>query len=451
MKKLSADPTPRMVPRDRANAAPGVATTTPVRETAAPPVDKKPQPAQTGFDGTVKGTGERRGPRAEAGAKSASAAGFERLFAKARRVLSVAVLGSVLGFGLVGCGAPVQPSPIAARLSAMQQVGSSAAVKAKAEALAQAVPTGIGAPRETAIRKLMDLERTAVDMKTKDDALLGEAAGVIQALDGKVPWYEAHGIAWISGGPSVEKRQLDAGEPDLAQMKKLDADVATLPAFVHGLARAQVQSLLQAERPAFNDLVGRAGVIRTKLEVTQELHQLATTTRDELKSVETNILLRNLQDEYVDTPHSETTDHYDSSGVNHPTTKTWTTHDRNPDWDMFNNLALISKGHAEGSIRALNQAIHDAQRTIPDLKVGSVDAKLIGFFDFFGQPSFGLWSYDSFKVADAREKAAEAVGATQTMVSTFQAQLAPLDAEIKTTVDARYAEIERGRPAEGTM
>lgn len=112
--------------------------------------------------------------------------------------------------------------------------------------------------------------------------------------------------------------------------------------------------------------------------------------------------------------------------------------EENPTWRSYSNLALIAKADAEGAIRELNGLIKGSRDLFPSTDLGRADAHLVTMFDFIGQPSFGLWSYDSFSVRDAeRNVQALEVGAAR-LVGNIQPEFNRLDADMNHQITVRY-------------
>jgi len=112
----------------------------------------------------------------------------------------------------------------------------------------------------------------------------------------------------------------------------------------------------------------------------------------------------------------------------------------NPAWHSWNGIAIAAKARAEGKIRGLNETVKQ-HRELLGLDGDGISADLITAWDFFGQPSFFVWSFDSQDV-DAAERAADRmVGEMNGLIRQIHTVFDPLEREVEATIDARWNEL----------
>jgi hypothetical protein len=122
----------------------------------------------------------------------------------------------------------------------------------------------------------------------------------------------------------------------------------------------------------------------------------------------------------------------------------------NPAWATYNAAAILAKANAESAIRALNSAVGTAKSVFPESELAKVDTDLIGFLDFFGHPSFLLWSFDSMDVDAAQAKVGDLRDAATELVGSIRPEHTQLKNKIESTITMKWDALLAGRPADAS-
>jgi hypothetical protein len=77
---------------------------------------------------------------------------------------------------------------------------------------------------------------------------------------------------------------------------------------------------------------------------------------------------------------------------------------------------------------------------------GSVDANLIGVLDFFGQPSFLIWSFDRADVGNARDHATQLRSRIDVKIGQIKTVHDQLLSQVNQHIDARWDQLTASVP-----
>ncbi|MCA9549483.1 MAG: hypothetical protein KC933_05560 [Myxococcales bacterium] len=408
----------------------------------------------SGFErmqGSGRSTTDR--PRAPGG-EAASGAGFALLgrFKQLKRSTQQAAVASALGFmlllppgvgQLMHPGAPTASSPLSLMMSEKAELPTGARVRAEASALRREIPGGVGAARELALRALIEHHDGAAASQRDLAALSGDAAAQMAKLRESVGLDAKMGYAvdWYWFGVPPEHATYHAGVDDARAIADQAGDVRAAVAEVRAMARNEVSELLKAESPEYAQLHAKYSHEKHRLEVATRIRDLADEASDALGTASNAILMRNLTPRTIEEPVYETRTSTNADGsTRSERVQTGTRTVDNPAWHTWNAVAVAAKARAEGKIRGLNETIR-SNRELLGLDGSGISADLITAWDFFGQPSFFVWSFDSQDVSRAERAADQMVGQMNGMIRQIHTVYDPLSREVEATIDARWIEL----------
>jgi hypothetical protein len=439
-----------------------VADTAPTSATAPVATSSTTAPAEvssraelhgTHFAGSVDGARPRQGGSSSpARAGGASAEGFG-LLASLGRATGKQLAAAAFGFALLMppiVGQVMHPgaspstavkSPIAMQLQQKSDVTSGASVRGQLQGAVSKVPGGVGAAREDAIRNVIGVVDRAQLQTQKAHALLSDASRAMESLKRDVCADARMGFVvdlyWF-GVPDAH-HVYHEGRSDLSQTQAFVSDLDAAATMARAAARNEVSKLLTDESPAFAQLKTTHAHVGHQLDVAKQIEGLANRAGDKLESTAHYITLRNITPQTVTVDDYETRVTKNADGTSSSERVRVGSHEEeNPSWRSYSNLALVAKADAEGAIRELNGVIKASRGLFPSTELGRADAKLISVFDFIGQPSFGVWSYDSFSVQDAKRHVQQLEVAGARLVGNIQPEFNRLDTDMNRQITARY-------------
>jgi hypothetical protein len=234
------------------------------------------------------------------------------------------------------------------------------------------------------------------------------------------------------------------GKDELRGLQQFDSALDKAATAQRGVARGAVSDLLAAEQPAYRALKAEHDHVQAKLTTARDLVRLAGSAGDRLREAEHAVTMRNI------TPRTQTVDVYESRTVSdgvdakgNPKTrteqvKTGTREDPNPAWHVYNNLAMSTKRGAERAMHELNGAVAAARSLFPSAALAQVDGDLAVVLDYFGQPTFAMWSLDSMQIDDLQDSVKTLHVAAGRLVGQTEQQFAPLHEAVNQQIDARW-------------
>jgi hypothetical protein len=445
---------PAFTPLSTSNTANSQPTTTVNATTTAHPTTRSDLHA-THFAGTVEGA-QRRSPSSRNSSGSASVEGFS-LLAKVKQVTRKQMTMAALGLALLmppGVGQMLHPgvspsaavkSPVAMQMQQKSETQNAASVNAAMQRAVSQVGQGTGAARESAVGNVIGLYTKAQTQAQKAHSLLSDASATMSSLKNEVGVDARMGFVvdlyWF-GVPDAHQ-VFHHGQTDLASAQAFTNDLDAAVKGARTSARGEVSKLLVDESPAFASLKSDHDLTGTRLEVAKKIERLADRAGDKLSAAHTYITLRNITPETIKVDDYTTRTITENGQSRTVTEKTGSHEETNPAWSNYNMIAMSAKADAEGAIRELNGTIAGSKSLLTaDLK--GVDANVLGVLDFFRQPSFGLWSYDSFNVSDAQSKVKDLEVSAARLVGHIQPRYDSLDTDMNHQIDVRWGAIVNG-------
>ncbi len=412
----------------------------------------------THFAGSVEGSRQRQGGSATSSTGGASAEGFG-LLATLGRATGKQLAAAALGFALLMppiVGQMMHPgtspsaavkSPIAMQMQQKSEVTSGASVRGQLQSAVSKVPGGVGAAREDAIRNVISVVDRAHVQAQKGHTLLSDASRTMESLKRDVGADARMGFVvdlyWF-GVPDAH-HVYHEGNSDLSQTQSFVTDLDAATSAAHASARNEVSKLLADESPAFAQLKTTHAHVGHQLDVAKQIEGLAHRAGDKLETTVQYITMRNMTPETVTVDDYETRVTKNLDGSESSERVLVGSHqEANPTWQNYNSIAMLAKADAEGAIRELNGLITGSRSLFPTTDLGRAAAKLITMFDFIGQPSFGVWSYDSFSVQDAQRNVQQLEVAAARLVGNIQPEFNRLDADMNHQITVRYNGIAEG-------
>jgi hypothetical protein len=363
---------------------------------------------------------------------------------KAQKTLATAALGFMLlvppGVGqMMNPGVPqAKLSPVAMQMQQKAELPSGAQIQAEAQSLRSHIPQGVGPQRESAVLKVMQSYERSSAKTEKARALVGDAHKTLGELKSTVALDAKMGYAvdWYWFGVPEHHANFHAGTADVGvldrDLKGMDAGVAS----ARSTARESVSDLLRAESAPYASLHADYKHETNKLERATQIHTLADQAVSSLTTASHAVMMRNV------TPRTITVDDYTTNDKGERV-RSGSHEETNPTWTMWNLAAIAAKASAEANVKHLNTAVKDAAQLL-ELNPKQVDANLIGALDFFGHPSFLVWSFDSGDVSRATDAAKD----LRTSISVKLDQIRPvqqkLEREVNQQIDARWTQLKDG-------
>ncbi len=380
-----------------------------------------------------------------------SASGFalmerlSKMSSKAKRGLVAAAIGFTLllppGVGqMMHPGMPSAASPIAMQMQQKSALPGADAIKHNVDVARSRVPGGAGADRADAVRNVIHVFQDAQGKTAKAHALDGKAHQTLDQLKQTVGLDARMGYAvdWYWFGVPASNAAYHAGATDT---KTLDGFVGAMDQatqLAHAGAREEVSKLLAAENPAYASLHTHYEQETARLQTGKQLLAVADGAISALNRASNAITMRNV------TPRTVSVDDYETRTVgtgkdaHSERVKVGSHEELNPTWAMWNTMAIAAKADAESGIHQLNQDVKSAAAELGLAQQGDINADLIGALDFFGQPSFLIWSFDSSDVSQAHDKAVELRGALDQRVSEIQQVHDNLQTQVNHQIDLRW-------------
>lgn len=401
-----------------------------------------------------------RGDRGLGEAGEASLSGFDRLKARYQALTDggrQAVIASAVGFLLLippGTGQLLHPgvpkashSPLAMMTAEKADLPTGARLRGEVDQARGQVPQGgAGAGRKLAIREMIELHGRIEKLDRRLSGIANDAASMMAALSTEVGFDAklGYGVDWYWFGVPPKHAEYHAGVTDNAGIQDHAQGVANARSYARATAREEISKLLLEESPEYRVLHGKYVHEKNRLEAATSIRGLAADASDALSTASHAITMRNL------TPKTTTEPVYSTRTRKDGTTERVQTGTRtvpNPTWDMWNMAAIAAKGRAEGRIRELNGATTTHAKLL-GMGGQGVPPDLIGVWDFFRQPSFGIWSFDSFDVDAAKGKVDSLRGMMDGMIVQIRRVHDPLKAEVEATIDARWNDLAGGNPTD---
>jgi hypothetical protein len=452
-------------PRPELGGSTGPGVSSPLGRSAASAASA----ATSGFDGLSGRRSDARGRYGSGtGGTTSSAAGYglmQRL-ADGWKHKRGAMVAGALGFALLippltgqlmhpglSPDGPVR-SPVAVQLMQQQEeVASPAMIGRAVQEARSAIPDGTGPSRDAAVTGLIQVAIDAQQQGRQARSLSSEAAKTMQALEAEVGLDARLGfvadVYWF-GVPDAH-HVYHQGDRDAGAIASGAQAIGSAADRAVATARGEVRDLLYETSPSFKTTADRFDVVHARFEIAQHLQQLAKTASDELASAENFIMLRNV------TPKTVTVEDYETRTTTNADGSTTTeevhvgSHEEpNPAWATYNAAAILAKANAESAIRALNSAVGTAKSVFPESELAKVDTDLIGFLDFFGHPSFLLWSFDSMDVDAAQAKVGDLRDAATELVGSIRPEHTQLKNKIESTITMKWDALLAGRPADAS-
>lgn len=419
-----------------------------------PSISRTGSAGVSGFDGLTKSR-DISGTRTEVQGRSTASKsgfalldGFRQLKQSTRRAVTASAIGFMLlvppGVGqLMHPGAPTAASPLALMMSEKSEIPTGARIRAEANQLRAQIPGGIGASRELALVALIEHYDRSVRSGREISALSSDAAQQINALKEAVGLDARMGYAvdlyWF--GVPQDHAAFHAGVGDARAIADQASDVGAALSEVRAGARAEVSDLLRAESPEYAALHAEYSHEKSRLSAATRIRDLADEASDALGTASNAITMRNLTPRTIQEDVYETRSTKNADGTtSSERVKTGTRTVDNPSWHTWNTLAIASKARAEGKIRGLNEAI-GTHRELLGIDGGGLSADLITAWDFFGQPSFFVWSFDSQDVDRAEQAADRMIGEMNGLMRQIHTVLDPLERQVESRIDARWSEL----------
>jgi hypothetical protein len=366
---------------------------------------------------------------------------------RARQATVAAAAGFLLllppGVGqLMHPGTSTGQSPLAMMVSEKAEQPTGARVRQGTSRLAAEVPGGTGHARELALRAMIDHHDASARSAGQLEALSGDAAAQMARLREAVGLDARMGYAadWYWFGVPDDHARYHAGVDDARAITDQATDVRAAVREARASTRHQISELLRAESPEYADL--HRAYTHEKLRLTRatEIRDQADAASDALGTASHAVTMRNLtpRTKQEDVYQTRTTRNADGT-TRTEQVKTGTRTVDNPDWHMWNTLAIAAKARAEGKIHELNASVR-AHRELLGID-GQVDADLIGAWDFLGHPSFFVWSFDSGDVSRAREGADRMVGVMNGLIRQIHVVHDPLERKVEAAISERWDEL----------
>lgn len=395
------------------------------------------------------------------GGSSASAMGFdllrsfERLTHKTKKI----VVGSLIGFTLLmppitgqlmHPGAPkATNSPVAMMVEQTRELPSGAQIRGQVDRARSQIPGGVGEARENALRGLISVHDQAREVMRESNRLSSSAQRVMDQLREEVGADARMGYAvdWYWFGVPENHANYHGGKVDSKGIEDRAESVRDATEHARTVARDEVSNLLKLESPAYADLHARYTHEHNRLTAAQDIRQLADHTADALSDAKHAIYMRNLTPRTIEEPVYETRTKTETNadGTTSTTSEYVQTGTRtvdNPEWHLWNTAAIVAKSRAEQNIRDLNREVQE-NRQLLGIE-GRIDGNLINAWDFFGQPSFLLWSFDSQDVSRAQREAEQLRGTMDGMIGQIRVVHDRLERDVNAKIDARWNELAAG-------
>lgn len=378
---------------------------------------------------------------------------YERLTQRGKQ----AALASAVGFlfllppitgQLMHPGVPkASSSPVATLMAEKSELPTGERLKAEVNRLQAQVPrSGTGPARKLAIREMIDQHGQVTKLDGRISGIANDAASLMAALKAEVGFDAklGYGVDWYWFGVPPKHATFHAGVSDNQGIQSHAQGVRQALGYARETTRNQISLLLIDESPAYKELHAKYTHEKNRLEAATNIRSLADDASDALSTASHAITMRNLTPKTVQEPVYE--DRRRSDGTSERV-QTGTRTVDNPAWDSWNLIAIAAKSRAEGRIRELNRATQ-AHSQLLGIGGQGVAADLIGVWDFFRQPSFGIWSFDSFDVDAAKSKTDGLRGAMDVLIVHIRRVHDPLKAEVNAAIDARWNDLAGGNPTD---
>lgn len=422
---------------------------------ATPPPTRGATAPSSGYDGAGEAMAREMlwSPRPQGG-RDTSTVGFgllsrwEHMGQRTQRALAAAAMGFALLLPPVtgqiinpGLTQREVPSPIAVQLVQQSKLKSGPDIRNDVSVALAGAAQKTGAARESALTKVIAAVNAADEQVRRSDAVAGEAGQKMQALRAQIPWDAQHlgfvGDLYWFGVPSANM-SFHQGADDASRLTMQQQDVRAAATEAKASARAAIAELLKDESPSFRKTSERFAHVDGQYQETLRVEKLAERAHAELDGAGRAIMLRNL------TPKTVTVQDYrtETKVVDGKTVTEQVpagSHEEpNPAYAAMNAAAVAQKAQAESAVRELSAALPRLRALVPEAQLRDVDANLIGFLDFVGQPSFGLWSFDSGDVDAAKAKVSELEGGLHQLAASIAPERNSLDAKIQRAIDLRW-------------
>ena len=251
-------------------------------------------------------------------------------------------------------------------------------------------------------------------------------------------------VDWYGFGVPPKHATYHSGVSDNQGIQSHAQGVRQALGYAREVTRNEVSKLLIDESPAYKELHAKYTHEKKRLEAATGIRGLADDASDALSTASHAITMRNLTPKTIQEPVYGTRTKRDGSTER---VQTGTRTVDNPAWGSWNMIAIAAKSRAEGRIRELNRATQ-AHSQLLGIGGQGVPTDLIGVWDFFRQPSFGIWSFDSFDVDAAKAKTDGLRGAMDRLIVQIRRVHDPLKAEVNAAIDARWKDLAGGNPTD---
>ncbi|MBK6687103.1 MAG: hypothetical protein IPG45_21725 [Deltaproteobacteria bacterium] len=416
------------------------------------------RPPNVGRSGFERVSGGHESTEVSGGTKASKSGfdligGYQRLTQRGKQ----AAIASAVGFLLLlppGVGQLMHPgvpkassSPVAMLMAEKSELPTGARIRAEVDRFQSEVPWGgTGPARKLAIREMIDHHDRVTQLDGRISGIASDAASLIEALKAEVGLDAklGYGADWYWFGVPPQHATYHAGVSDNQGIQSHAQGVRQALGYAREVTRNEVSKLLIDESPAYKQLHAKYTHEKNRLEAATGIRALADEASDALSTASHAITMRNLTPKTVEEPVYE--DRTRSDGTSERV-QTGTRTVDNPAWDSWNLIAIAAKSRAEGRIRELNRATQ-AHSQLLGIGAQGVAADLIGVWDFFRQPSFGIWSFDSFDVDAAKSKTDGLRGAMDVLIVQIRRVHDPLKAEVNAAIDARWKDLAGGNPTD---
>ena len=433
-------------PRSTTSTTAPTSTTSTTAATSTAPTSTAPSSSsselhQTHFAGTVASVVERNAAPIGNAVASAGVDGFAGLNDTA--VDGKAKSGSAFGFASLlrpfrGSSAPPVKSSVALLIQQKGSLNDAASVRQAVDGALQKVAASQGQPG--AVGQLVQVVNKASAQAEKAAHLVDNAAAQTAELKKQVGWDARMGrvidFLWL-GIPEAHRAFHDS-KKDLKQSAAFSSELGQAVSEGRQQARGEVHKLLIAESPAFAALAHDHADASLRLNTAQKIVSLADRAESELSSASSYIMLRNMTPQTVNEPVYETRVTNNNGVASSEQVQTGIRLVPNPQHQQYESLALVAKSSAESALRELNGAVGVARQLFPDKELNAVTGGLIGAFDYFGQASFGLWSYDASVVSTTSSNVSDISAAAGKLAAALQPGFDTLDAQLNADIDSRW-------------
>jgi hypothetical protein len=406
---------------------------------AAPAPAKSTELHQTHFAGSVSSTAERARVTAGQSAATSAVDGFAAL--NDAPVDDKAKTGSAFGFASLlrlFKSVPAAKSPVALQI---QQKGAFNDADAVRNAMSTAMSRVKASGGAAAVGQVVQVVNKAEAQAEKAKHLVDNAAANTEALKANVGLDARLGrvIDWLWFGIPEAHRAYHDSKKDLKASTAFTTELQQAVGTTRTEARSAVGTLLAQENPAVAALTTQRNDVATRLQIAQRLHTLADSAASDLSSADHYIRQRNSTSRTVDVPVFETRTTTDANGVtNEEKVQVGTREESNSTYESYEAQANRAKSSAESTLRELKGVVDVARRLFPDHELQDLGSTSLTTFDFFAQPSFGSWSYDSSEVSAAETRVNALANDARSLEQKLEPALAGLNSKLNAHIDDRW-------------